>query len=506
MHRRLCSRTQPRPEAGYILPMVMLVLMVVGMMAATLMAAISVNQQHVIRDRALTQSLAIAEAGLNQFLWMVASGESRDSNGFVIPGNTETDPHKQTVQLTDAGGDVKGTYTMLVTPPESTLPNGETSGANVTVTVTGVAEQPADVPRTITASLGRPSFSEYVLLVDQSVYIGGPLTRKWWGKTHSNTQIRIETANINDFITCSNSRYQNKDGVYSEDVAANDPSTALWEFPVPVIPFSTVTADFVNLRTLATLDGSTYAYRGPSSPHGWYIKLTSDGYYAARVTAELEQANYNVYPNQGGYLTHESLGTLHPYPDNGIIFVYDNVWVEGTGLDDRVTIAATGQFNNNSITASVNVVGDITYAAYDGSVAVGLIAEQDVKIPMYAPLGKYGTLGTSWGYGTDDSHLGNISMEIDAALIAQTGKEYVNFNGVSGPRRNMLTIYGSVSSCLTPYRCSVAADKVNYAGFGRGSNDYDEFLLKEPPPHFPTVGSYQILAWRELPSTQQVDP
>ena len=56
--------------------MVMLVLMVVGMMATTLMAAVAVNQQHVSRDRAYTQSLGVAEAGLNQYLWMVASGES----------------------------------------------------------------------------------------------------------------------------------------------------------------------------------------------------------------------------------------------------------------------------------------------------------------------------------------------------------------------------------------------------------------------------------------------
>jgi hypothetical protein len=139
-------------------------------------------------------------------------------------------------------------------------------------------------------------------------------------------------------------------------------------------------------------------------------------------------------------------------------------------------------------------------------VSVGLIAQENVKIPMYAPMGKSGSLGTSWGYGTDDSMLGTLSMEIDAALIAQTGKEFVNFTGVSGPRRNKLTIFGSVSSKLTPYRYSVAADKVNYAGFGRGANVYDSFLLHNPPPHFPTVGSYQILEWQELPSTQGIAP
>jgi hypothetical protein len=31
-------------------------------------------------------------------------------------------------------------------------------------------------------------------------------------------------------------------------------------------------------------------------------------------------------------------------------------------------------------------------------------------------------------------------------------------------------------------------------------------LLHNPPPSFPTVGSYQILEWRELPSTLEVEP
>ena len=62
-------------EGGYIIILVMLVLMVVGMMATTLLASISVNQQHVSRDRAFTQSLAVAEAGLNSSCgwWPTAS-------------------------------------------------------------------------------------------------------------------------------------------------------------------------------------------------------------------------------------------------------------------------------------------------------------------------------------------------------------------------------------------------------------------------------------------------
>jgi type II secretory pathway pseudopilin PulG len=492
-------RTRLAGESGYILIVVMLVLVVVGMMASTLIAAVAVNQQHVGRDKAYTQSLGVAEAGLNQYLWMLASGVSCQDNDFMIAGNTGPDPHKQTVTLSDADSAVKGTYTMEVTPPSA-------NDARISIAVTGRAEDPVDTPRTITATMGRPSFSEYVLLVDEAVYVGGPIDRQWWGRTHSNTQIRMETANINDFITCSNNTYGGQPGVYSTTSAITSHANSLrfWNCQnVADVDFSTVTADFATYRDMASGDYEmAYVTPSPSTAaHGWYIKLLPGKMFqVARVTAELEQYNYVSGLNRGGYLTYGALSTAKPYPANGVIFVNDNVWVEGTGLTGRITIAASGQFNGNGKTASINVVGDLTYAVKDGTVKVGLIAQENVKIPMYAPMGKAGTMGTNW-----TSNVGTVDMEIDAALIAQTGKEFVNFNGTSGPRRGMLTIYGSVSSYLTPYRASIASNDVDYGGFGRGANTYDRFLLNEPPPSFPTVGSYQILEWQELPNTMQVE-
>jgi type II secretory pathway pseudopilin PulG len=483
-------------QRGYILILVMLVLMVVGMMAATLMASITINQQHVGRDKAYTQSLGVAEAGLNQFLWMVASGRSCEANGFIIPGNSGPDPHTQTVTLSDLNSKVKGTYTMQVVPDDS----------KINITVTGAAEDPVDASRTITATIGRPSFSQYVLLVDEAVNIGGPIDRQWWGKTHSNTQIQIDTANINDFMSCSNATYQGKNGVYSSNplVTADPRSVRFWMFPVSDVDFDTVTADFARFREMATGDYELpYVTPSPASAaHGWYIKLLpGNTFKVAKVTAEVEQSNYVSGLNRGGYLTYGAWSAAKPYPTNGVIFSNDNVWVDGTGVTGKITIAASGQFNGTGKTASINVVGDLIYAARDGNTAVGLIAQENIKIPMYAPMGKDGSMGSDW-----TSNVGSVDMEIDAALIAQTGKEFVNYNGVAGPRRGMLTFYGSVSSYLTPYRCSVASDEHQYAGFGRGANMYDSFLLHEPPPSFPTVGSYQVLEWQELPNTQEVEP
>jgi hypothetical protein len=500
------SRRAWSGESGYVLALVMLILMAVGMMAAVLLAMITVNQQHVSRDRAYTQSLGVAEAGLNQYLWMAYSGESSESNGFIIPGNPGANKYKQTITLSDPyDGSTKGIYSIQVTPPTPT-------DARITIKVTGAAvtgpaPSAADVPRTVYAHIGRPSFSEYVLLVDDQVNIGGPLERVWYGKTHSNTGILIDTANINDMVTCARATYtysgQTKPGIWSQLVPTNDPKRlALWSFPVPPVDFGTVTSDFNKLSGLAT-GQDNLPYVNPTSsgkPHGWYIKIGSNQtYQVAQVTDEVESKSYVNGNDRGGYLTKGTLSAARPYPSKGVIYVNDNVWVEGADVTGRLTIASSGQRNPSGKTAatSINVVGDITYHAKDGTVAVGLIAENNVKIPMYAPMGKSGTLST-------------LSMEIDAALIAQKGAEFVSFDSsgdhsVWGPRRGLLTFFGSVSSFQTPFRrTSPIQGSSDYAGFADGANTYDGFLLHNPPPYFPTIGSYQILDWQELPSSQAV--
>jgi hypothetical protein len=138
-------------------------------------------------------------------------------------------------------------------------------------------------------------------------------------------------------------------------------------------------------------------------------------------------------------------------------------------------------------------VGDHTYKKgpgnnHDGTVAVGLIAQNNIEIPAYAPWGKSGQVS-------------ELDMEIDAALIAQQGKEFCRAADLGGPTRDLLTIYGSVSSYSRPYRYSTGG-----GGFANGANEYDPFLLHNPPPYFPKTGTFQILNWQELPSTQAIEP
>jgi hypothetical protein len=107
--------------------------------------------------------------------------------------------------------------------------------------------------------------------------------------------------------------------------------------------------------------------------------------------------------------------------------------------------------------------------------------------------------------------MATLTMEIDAALIAQQGAEFVSFDssggsGSWGPRRGTLTFFGSVSSYETPFRRTSPINQADtdYAGFKYGVNTYDTFLLHNPPPYFPRVGTFQILDWNEMTASQAV--
>jgi hypothetical protein len=485
-------------EHGYVLILAMLILVAVGLISASLVMQVLANQQHVSRDQAYTESLAVAEAGLNQYLWMVAAGLSSSANSFAIPGNAGPDPHYKQFNLTDIYDDsVKGVYALQVTPPTAQDPR-------VTVVVTGRATSSADAPRTVTAHLGRPFWCEYLLLTNDEVWIGGPLTRVWHGKTHSNVGICVDTANLSDPMSSAKATYSSSmfggthNGVWSGadyTVPSNDPSRALWKFPVPAISFTTVTSDFVRLAGLAVGNGINLPYSTSTahgSTQGWYIKLLpGNQYQIKRVSGETETST-----GTGGTLTLVAPTSPVPsailnYPTSGVIYVNDNVWVEGTNISGRITIASSGQLNGTGKTAatSIHVVGDLIYSRKDGTVGVGLIAQNNIEIPAYAPWNKIGTLS-------------QIDMEMDAAVIAQQGKEYVTAADLGGPTRDMLTIWGSVCSYMRPYRYNTGT----HGGFTNGSNTYDSYLLHAPPPYFPTIGTYQIIDWRELPSADGVLP
>jgi hypothetical protein len=111
---------------------------------------------------------------------------------------------------------------------------------------------------------------------------------------------------------------------------------------------------------------------------------------------------------------------------------------------------------------------------------------------------------------------GNFTLEVDAAIIAQTGSVLYPSNYTTGGAKTkgwvgssqIFKYYGSVATrqtwtwqWLTSSGGNAVKDPVSgnwISGFLNSTTQYDYNLLYAPPPSFPITSSYNILSWREV--------
>lgn len=194
-----------------------------------------------------------------------------------------------------------------------------------------------------------------------------------------------------------------------------------------------------------------------------------------------------------------------PLPANGVIFVPEDTWVDGTIDGARVTVVAaaepltTGQ-------ANIYVNNDLKYTNIDGRDAIGLIAQNNILT----------------GYFSENDII------IDAALIAQKGRvgrpNYGQANTASNfqlapigsplpvgggnenscddfRKRNSLIALGSMATNQRYgfawtgglFSCSGGLS----SGYCNRNLNFDSNLVYAPPPSFPTSGEYSIISYTE---------
>jgi hypothetical protein len=152
-----------------------------------------------------------------------------------------------------------------------------------------------------------------------------------------------------------------------------------------------------------------------------------------------------------------------------VIFVENNVWVEGDVNNKKLTIVGadlSGSGNQADIYIGISD-RSLRFAAYDCNNMLGLVAQRDVRVLNDCP---------------DD-------FTVDAALLAQTGLVGI-VNGMGG--KYALTFNGAISSYLQPYFQSGGS------GFADRLYNFNNNLLYCPPPYFPTGTEYAIDLWDEL--------
>jgi hypothetical protein len=437
--------------------------------------SIKASRRSVTRE----QAIQIAEAGIDYYRWHLAHAKADYQDGTGAPGPYVHD-------FTDATGAHIGTFTLTITPPSL----GSTV---VTVESTGKVDSDPGISRSIVAQLAIPSFAKYAVVANDDMYFGAGT--EVYGPIQSNGGIHFDGL-AHNVISSAKSTYVDPDygtnefGVYTR-VSPADPTPpravpsrpdvfmAGRQFPVPAVDFAGLTANLAQIKADAQANG---AYFSSSGAQGYHIVLkTNDTFNLYKVTS-LSSASKNCSKNSSTgsdwglwSIASETLVGTYAIPSNGLVFVEDNLWVDGQINTARLTIASGVFPDSPSTRTSITVNHNLKYTNYDGSDVLSLIAQNNINV----------------GFASDND------LRIDGALIAQNGRVgryYYQSQCGTGFIRNSITLYGMIA---TNVRYGFAY--TDGTGYQTRNLNYDANLLYGPPPSFPlTSDQYSILSWKEV--------
>ena len=417
------------------------------------------------------EALQIAESGINYYQWHLAHFTTDYQDGTGNPG-----PYAHSVTDLDTQ-QVIGYYSLTITPPAigSTI---------VTIQSTGWTVDNPAVKRTVIARYGIPSLALYSFLSNDVIWIGS--SENVSGQMQSNNGVRFD-GTTNAPVLSAKSTYtcvsgqgspcpHTENGVWGSAPASIQ---AFWKFPVPAIDFTSLTSNLATLKTTAQAEtGGTY-YLPPSSAQGYSLVFNANGTVSVyKVTSlQTEPTGWDVYNNAINtsldYKNRTLLYNSEPIPSNGIFYIEDKVWVEGT-VKGRVTVAAAVLPYNAATAPSIYVPNDLVYAAKDGSNSLGLISQQNFLVTYGAPL----------------------NIEIDGALIAQNGSAEFLFYQNDRAVKNTITVFGSIMTYGQWTWTWVDGSNNDVSGYATTDDVYDSNLLYAPPPSFPlSTSGYKQLSW-----------
>lgn len=449
---------------------------------ATLSGFIFVQKKVQLAEVNKQKAQNLAEAGLEYYRWHLAHYPDDLQDGTGAAG-----PYVHTVA--DPEGGVVGTYSLEI---------GGTTACNeltdITITSTGASANDTTYKRKLIARYAKPSVADYSTVTNSNVWVGDD--RVISGPYHSNGGIRMDgthNATVSSGVStwsCTSSfgcsPTSNQNGVFG----GGSPSS-LWQFPAPQVDFNGITVDLTKLKNYATSSGT---YIPPSGGYGYRVIFNSNGTVdIRRVVGTTQVWGYSLetdWVQERTVMSNVQAQTLYTIDaDCPIIFVEDNVWVEGV-VSGKVVLAAA-----NLITAgaerSAIINNNITYASASGN-GLTLIGERDVLIGLQVP----------------------DVMTISGVFIAQNGKFGRNHycqndcsttsgnQGLPGSLdpyvlRNTLTTNGTVVS-NGRVGTKWTSNGTFVSGFSQRFDNFDRNLSANPPPFTPvTSDDYKFIIWQD---------
>jgi len=425
------------------------------------------------------QAFEIAEAGIDYYRWHLAHAATDYQDGTGAPG-----PYVHDFRNKD--GVVIGQFTLDITPP----PVGSTM---VRVQSTGTVTESPGISRKIVSQLAVPSFARFAVVANDVMRFGAGT--ETFGPIHSNNGIRFDGI-AHNLVTSARSTYNDPDhsgndefGVHTHDSPTDPlPPAAVparvdvfesgRQFPVPTVDFVGITADLSQMKDDSIAGGRYFAASGGLGYHiVMRIDDTFDLYRVDSLTATPNGCTPSSPPAGWGTWSVNGQTLLGNYanPANGLIFLEDNVWVNGQINTARVTIAAARFPDDPAQRKNIIVNNDLLYTNYDSQDVISLIAQGHFSV----------------GLASEND------LRIDAAIIAQNGRVgryYYDSDCGSNYVRSQITLYGMIGS---NQRYGFAY--TDGTGYQTRNIIYDSNLLYSPPPSFPlTSDQYQIISWEEI--------
>ncbi|MEK7636931.1 MAG: pilus assembly PilX N-terminal domain-containing protein [Patescibacteria group bacterium] len=520
-----------RQRSGMELTMVIVIM---GMITAISLALLQmVGSQNTLSNREIRQQqiFQIAEAGVNYYRWRLAHYPEDYQDGTGVSGPYVHD-------FKDATGQTVGRYELSITPPV-------TGSTIATIRSSGYLLTQPNARRTITVKLGIPSLSKYAVVANANMRFGAGT--EIFGPVHANGGIHFDGV-AHGLVSSAQTTYTDPDGYGTKPGVWSlnpDASTFLGgkQFPVPPIDFNGITIDLATLKALATAPSGLLLPL--SGAQGYHLTFrTDDKVDIRRVVSQLRcqyrtsttwrnfgycSNNFNNPCSQDStcgtgntcILSSFSIGTRAtdqtdyqlgvPLPANGVIFVPEDAWVDGTIDSARVTVVAaaepltTGQ-------ANIYINNDLKYTNTDGRDAIGLIAQNNILTGFFsendiiidaALIAQKGRVGRSyygsWFIGTGSTS--NFQLSPTGSPLPNGGGSETNCRDFR--KRTNLTTLGSMATnqrygfAWTGSLFSCGGGLYNGSGYCNRFLNFDSNLIYAPPPSFPTSGEYSIISYTE---------
>ena len=479
------SNKHMKTMKGTAIAYALAIMTVVMILLTSILNFIASQLQYSFKQNDREQALQIAEAGIHFYKWYLAHQLDGRTASQVNAFWTSTSPAPLGVGSTYTGSFANGEYSILVEKPDP-------SDTIVYIESTGWTTATSGLKRKIKVRLRRPSWSENAVMSNMAVRFG--VGTEVFGPIHSNNGIRFDglahnlvTSSVDEYNDPDHSDNNEEFGVHTHinvppatgmnnsfrpaEASPNavsdrtDVFEAGREFPVAPVDFNGVLGDLSLMKSEAQAgtNGSLYFN---NDNQGRHIILNGTSFTIQTVKSFISSTNMiNKY--DGGV-------TSYDIPDNGIIFVENNVWLEGAVNGRRVTIVAANLISESQKTMYLGK--DVRYGSIDCDNMIGLIGQKDVEIYRES----------------------NNILRIDASLLAQTGRVgRASYTGTSA-MRDTITIYGAIASNKR-YGFSWVDNEGNHvSGYATRNLYYDNNLLYCPPPYFPTGSQYTLDLWEEL--------